>query len=193
MTLAADVHQYVTTCPACQQMKVFPARGARTLQPIPPSSIPWEEITADLIVELPQSQGFNAIFIVVDHFTKHAHFIPTTLNLSAEGATKIFHDRVWTQHGWPKKIIMDRGTQFTVKFAIAVNKSIGIQTALSIAYHLQTNGQTEHINQDLEQYLCLYTNYMQDDWSDWLAPAKFAYNNHEHSSTKSSRFFLEYG
>ena len=88
-------------------MKVFPAKGARTLQLIPPSSVPWEEITANLIVELPHSQGFNVIFIVVDHFTKHAHFIPTTSNLSAEGATKIFCDRVWTQHRWLKKIITD--------------------------------------------------------------------------------------
>jgi hypothetical protein len=64
---------------------------------------------------------------------------------------------------------------------------------LSTAYHPQTDGQTERVNQELEQYLRLYTNFMQTDWYDWLAPAEFAYNNRVHSSTGYSPFYLEYG
>jgi hypothetical protein len=73
----------------------------------PPSSEPWKEITADLIIELPPSQGFNAILVVVNHFMKQAHFILTTSNLSAEGAAKLFRDNIWKDHGWPQKIITD--------------------------------------------------------------------------------------
>jgi hypothetical protein len=129
----------------------------------------------------------------VDRFTKRAHFIPTTTTLTAEGAARLFRDHVWKDHGWPKKIITDRGTQFAAKFAQALNTLLGIKSALSTAYHPQTDGQTERLNQELEQYLRLYTNYMQTDWYDWLSPAEFAYNNHVHSSTHFSPFFLEYG
>jgi hypothetical protein len=83
--------------------------------------------------------------------------------------------------------------QFVARFSHALNHLLGIETALSTAYHPQTDGRTEKINQELEQYLQLYTNFMQDDWADWLATAEFVYNNCEHSATGHSPFFLEYG
>ena len=70
---------------------------------------PWEEITADFIVKLPLSQGYDSIFVIVDHFTKRAHFIPTTSTISAEGTSRLFRDNVWKHHRWPKKIISDHG------------------------------------------------------------------------------------
>ena len=161
--------------------------------PIPPPSNPWEEITADLIVELPRSNEYDAILVIVDRFTKHAYFVPTTGKLSAEGCARLFRDHVWKNHGWPKKIITDRGSQFAAKFTITLNELLGIKSALSTAYHPQTDGQTERTNQELEQYLRLYTNFMQSDWSDWLSTAEFAYNNRQHSSTGHSPFYLEYG
>jgi len=192
-TLRSDVSDFVKSCPQCQQTKIFPSRPTGTLQPLPPPSEAWEEISADLIVELPNSNGYDAVFVVVDRFTKRAHFIPTFTTLAASGAARLFRDHVWTQHGWPKKIISDRGQQFAAKFTLELNKLLGIQTALSTAYHPQTDGQTERTNQELEQYLWVYTNFMQDDWSDWLSTAEFAYNNRVHSSTGFSPFFLEYG
>jgi hypothetical protein len=192
-TLRQDVISFVKSCPHCQQTKTFPSRPSGALQPLPPPSEAWEEITADLIVELPLSNGFDSIFVVVDRFTKRAHFIPTFTTLSASGAAKLFRDHVWTQHGWPKKIVSDRGQQFAAKFTLELNRLLGVQTALSTAYHPQTDGQTERTNQELEQYLRLYTNFMQDDWSDWLSTTEFAYNNRVHSTTGFSPFFLEYG
>jgi hypothetical protein len=73
-----------------------------------------------------------------------------------------------------------------------LNQLLGMETALSMAYHPQTDSQTEWINQELEQYLHLYINHMQTDWADWLPIAKFAYNNWEHSATGFSPFYLEY-
>jgi hypothetical protein len=143
-------------------------------------------------VHLPKSNGYDAIFVVVNRFTKCAHFFPTFTSLAASGAAKLFSNHVWTQHGWPKKIVSDRGQQFAAKFTLELNKLLGIQMALSTVYHLQMDGQTEHTNQELEQYLHLYTNFMQDNWSDWLSTAEFAYNNQVHSTTGYSPFFLEY-
>jgi hypothetical protein len=76
---------------------------------------------------------------------------------------------------------------------IKLNKVIGTQSALSTAYHPQTDGQTERTNQEIEQYLRVYISLAQDDWVEWLASGEFAYNNWEHTSTKQSPFFLEYG
>jgi hypothetical protein len=148
---------------------------------------------ADFIVELPESQGYNAILVAADRHTKRAHFVPSVSAVSAEGMARLFQDHVWKHHGWAQKIITDRGTQFTAKFTRALNQLLGMETALSMAYHPQMDGQTEWLNQELEQYLQLYVNHMQTDWADWLPVAVFAYNNCEHSATGFSPFFLEYG
>jgi hypothetical protein len=192
-SLHRDVSTFIASCPDCQRTKILRSRPIGLLHPLPPASTAWEEITADFITQLPLSLGFDAIFVVVDRFTKRAHFIPTTSALSAEGAARLFRDHIWKSHGWPKKIISDRGTQFAAKFTAELNKLLGIDTALSTAYHPQTDGQTERTNQELEQYLRLYTNFMQSDWSEWLSQAEFSYNNRLHSSTGFSPFYLEYG
>jgi hypothetical protein len=147
----------------------------------------------DFITQLPLSQGYDMILVVTDQFSKHAHFMATTSNISAEGNAQLFHDNVWKHHGWMQKIITDQGTQFVAKFTWALNDFLGVETALSTAYHPQMDGQTEWINQELEQYLQLYTNFMQSDWVEWLSSAKFAYNNHPHSAIGQSPFFLKYG
>jgi hypothetical protein len=83
--------------------------------------------------------------------------------------------------------------QFATKFTCTLNQLLRIETALSTAYHPQTDGQMEQINQELEQYLHLYVNHMQTDWANWLPIAKFAYNNQGHSAISFSPFYLEYG
>ena len=71
-------------------------------------------------------------------------------------------------------------------------KVLYIEGNPSIAYYSQTNSQTEYINQEIEQYLCLYVNYRQSDQTEWLAIAEFVYNNREHSVTKFSLFYVNY-
>jgi RNase H-like domain found in reverse transcriptase/Integrase zinc binding domain/Chromo (CHRromatin Organisation MOdifier) domain len=192
-SLCRNVTDFVKSCPTCQQTKLYPSKLAGLLQPLPLPNEAWEEITTDLIIKLPLSHGFDAILVVVDRLTKCAHFIPTYTALTASGTAKLFRDHVWLHHGWPKKIITGWGQQFAAKFIIELNRLLGIETALSTAYHPETDGQMEWTNQELEQYLHLYTNFMQDDWSEWLSQAEFAYNNCSHSSTCYSPFFLNYG
>ena len=89
-------------------------------------------------------------------------------------------------------MISDRGPQFVTGLTRELNKMLGIETKLSIAYHLQTDGQMERTNQELEQYLRMYVNHRQSNWSEWLATAEFAFNNKIHTAMKSSPFKVNY-
>ena len=113
-----------------------------------------------------------------------AHFIATTEKTSAEGLAKLFQDHVWKLHRLPESIISDRGVQFAAGMMKEVNNLLGIQTKLSTAYHPQTDGQTERINQELEQYLRVFIDHRQEQWLDWLGTAEFAYNNKIHAAIK---------
>jgi len=105
-----------------------------------------QRLPPHFITKLPLAQGYNAILVVCDHFSKMAHFITTTEKTSAEGLARLFQDHVWKLHGLSESIILDRGVQFAVGMMKEVNNLLGIQTKLLMAYHLQTDGQTERIN-----------------------------------------------
>ena len=100
---------------------------------------------------------------------------------------------MWKLHGLLESIISDRGPQFAAGLTKELNKILGIETKLSMAYHPQTDGQTERTNQELEQYLRMYVNHRQNNWSEWLATAEFAFNNKVHTVTKTSLFQVNYG
>jgi hypothetical protein len=91
------------------------------------------------------------------------------------------------------QIISDRGTQFAAEIFQEWCNLLGIESSMSTAYHPQTDGQTERVNQTLEQYLRCYGDELQDDWAEHLCSAEFAYNNAAHEGTKASPFYLEYG
>jgi len=90
---------------------------------------------------------------------KMAYFMPTIEKTSAEGVVRLFQDNIWKLHGLPESIIMDRGAQFVAGMMRELNHMLEIDMKLSTAYHLQTDGQTERINQDLEQYLRIFIDY----------------------------------
>jgi len=160
-----------------------------------PNSIlekPWTHISTDFITKLPLAQGYDAILVVVDRLTKMVHFIPTTEKTTAEGLARLFRDNVWKLHGLPESIISDRGPQFTAGLMQELNEMLGIKSKLSTVFHPQTDGQTERVNQELEQYLRMFINHRQEQWPEWLGTAKFAYNNKVHSSTRMSPFKANY-
>ena len=105
----------------------------------------------------------------------------------------LFLRYVFTKHGTPSNIISDRGKHFTSGFWISLCEILGIKGNLSTAYHPKTDGQTERVNQILEQYLRIYINYQQDDWAHLLPLAEFAYNNTAHSATQVTPFFVNKG
>ena len=95
--------------------------------------------------------------------------IPTNMDLMAYGAARLFRDHMWSKHGLPKKVISDRGPQFAAQFMKDLHKLMGVTANILTVYHPQTDRQTEHINQEIEQYLQIFINYRQSDWADWLA------------------------
>jgi len=161
-----------------------------------PNSIPerpWTHILADFITKLPLAQGYDSILVVVDRLTKIVHFIPTTEKTSVEGLARLFRDNVWKLHGLPESIISDRGPQFAAGLMRELNEMLGIKSKLSTAFHPQTDGQTERVNQELKQYLRMFIDHRQEQWPEWLGTAEFAYNNKAHSSTRMSPFKANYG
>jgi len=121
------------------------------------------------------------------------HFVATTEGTSAEGLARLFWDNVWKLHGLPESVVSDRGPQFAVELTKELNRMLGIKTKLSTAFHPQTDGQTERMNQELEQYLQFFIEHRQKDWLEWLAAAEFAINNKVHMATKISPFMANYG
>ena len=109
------VKQYVTGCDICQRMKNKPQQPFGPLMPNKVPNEPWEVITTDLITQLPESQGYNAICVVVDRLTKRAHFYPITNEFSAKDLSQLLYERVYPFHGLPLQIISDRGTQFAAE------------------------------------------------------------------------------
>jgi len=148
----------------------------------------WTHISVNFITKLPLAQGYDSILVVVDQFTKMAHFVPTTEKTMAEGLARLFRDNVWWLHGLPESIISDRGPQFVAGLMRELNEMLGIKTKLLTAFHPQTDGQTERMNQELEQYLHMFVDHRQEQWPEWLGTAEFAYNNKAHSGTKISPF-----
>jgi len=144
----------------------------------------------DFIEGLPLS---DMILVVVCHLTKMALFIPTSHNIDAEDLVHIFLSQVFSKHGTPTDIVSDWGKHFISRFWQSLCQLLGIKANLSTAYHPETDGQTEHVNQILEQYLQVYVNYQQDDWVNLLPLAEFAYNNTLHSVTMVTLFFTNKG
>jgi hypothetical protein len=119
-------------------------------------SYPWEIISTDLIGELPE---------YACRLTKMIRVIATHVELNSEGAAVDFHDKVFRYYSLPHKIISDCGPQFVSKFTKALYKLLGITGNPSTAYHPQTDRQTERVNQEIEQYLRIFVNHHQNDWS----------------------------
>jgi len=191
--ITKEVGRYVEECNACQRYKNQSEAPAGKLMPNAIPEKPWSHISADFITKLPLAQGYEAILVVCDCFSKMAHFIATTEKTLAEGLAKLFWDYVWKLHGLPESIISDRGVQFVMGMMKELNNLLEIQTKLSTAYHPQMDGQTERINQELEQYLRVFIDHRQEQWPDWLGTVEFTYNNKVHTATKTSLFKANYG
>ena len=187
------VNKYVSSCDQCNRCKPVRHKPYGQLQPLPIPKSPWTSISMDFIVSLPKSGEFTAILVIVDRLTKMAHFIPTINEVDAPMTAKLFLENIYKLHGLPNDIISDRGSIFTSNFWKELMNLIMIKTNMSTAFHPQSDGQTERVNQILEQYLRLYCDHLQDNWSELLPLAEFAYNNIQHSTTKISPFYANYG
>jgi len=110
-------------------------------------------------MKLPLAQGYDSILVVVDRFTKMAHFIPIMERTSVKGLARLFRNNIWKLHRLPDSIISDRGLQFAMGIMRELNCMLGIETKLSTAFYPQIDSQTERMNQELEQYLYMFIDH----------------------------------
>ncbi|WVZ91013.1 hypothetical protein U9M48_037246 [Paspalum notatum var. saurae] len=189
-----EVAEYVALCDVCQRVKAEHQKPAGLLQPLKIPEWKWEEIGMDFIVGLPRTQsGFDSIWVVVDRLTKVAHFIPVKTTYSGAKLAELYMSRIVCLHGVPKKIVSDRGTQFTSHFWKRLHESMGTKLNFSSAYHPQTDGQTERTNQILEDMLRACAIQYGTSWDKSLPYAEFSYNNSYQASIKMSPFRALYG
>jgi len=145
------------------------------------------------VVELPESSGHDAVMTVMNAVSKRVHFIPMYTTATAEGAARLFLHHVWKLHGLLKRIVSNRGPQFVALFTKELYRLLGIQISSFTAWHPQMDGQTERVNQELDQFLRLFVNEQQDNWYDLLPITEFQHNNHVHSATQQPPFLLDTG
>ena len=158
-----NVKRYVQGCFKCQQNKVQHMKRTRELYPLKTPEGPWKEISIDIIGPLPKLNRKDTIVVIMDRFTKMIWLKATTINVSLEEIAKIYHDKIWKLYGVPRTILSDRGPQFASRFMKELMKALRTKWMLSTAYHLQTDEQTEQINQEIGTFLRHYINYQQDN------------------------------
>ena len=193
--VGADVHTYVRTCPSCQKNKPGNAKPIGLLRPLPIPTEKWEQVSLDLITQLPacKGSGYDTIVTFVDRLTKMIHLAPTHTTVTAEGVADIFMNTVFRHHGMPRVMVSDRDSKFTSDFWRALFKYTGTRLNMSTAYHPQTDGQTERANRTIEDMLRACVSPHHDDWDQHLVAIEFAYNNSIQASTGYTPFYLNYG
>ena len=187
------VKDYVKSCTICARAKVPRHKPYGLLKQLPIPEKPWNSISMDFIEQLPDSSGFTAILVVIDRLSKQAIFIPTYDTITSPDLARLFLLHVFSKHGVPSHVTSDRGTEFVSHFFRSLGKALDMTLHFTSGYHPEGDGQTERANQTLEQYLRIYCNYQQDNWSELLPLAEFAYNNAPSATTGVSPFFANKG
>jgi hypothetical protein len=131
--------------------------------------------------------------VIVDRFTKQSLFIPMYDTITSVMLAKLFILHIFSKHGVPSHVTSDRGSEFVSSFFRSLGKALNMELHFTSGYHPEGDRQTEKMNQTLEQYLCVYCNYQQDNWADLLPIAEFAYNNAPNATTGISLFFANKG
>jgi hypothetical protein len=148
----------------------------------------------DFIVGLPRiAKGFDSIWVIIDRLTKIAHFLPVKIKYTVATYAELYIAHILSLHGVPKIMVSDRGPQFVSKFWEELHKALGTKLLHSSAYHPQTSGQTERVNQILEDMLWAGFLEFSQKWDDCLPLAEFSYNNSYQESIKMAPFEALYG
>lgn len=187
------VQEFVKACDTCQRQKYAATTPSGLLQPLPIPVLVWSEISMDFITNLPKSNGYEAILVVVDRLSKYSHFIPLKHPFTARSIAFIFVKEVVRLHGVPESILSDRDPLFVSIFWKELFKLIGTVLKMSSAYHPQTDGQTEVVNRCLEAYLRCFISDQPKSWAHWIPWAELWYNTSFHISTGFTPFEVVYG
>jgi transposase InsO family protein len=184
-----DIAEYIAKCDLCSRVIAKHQKPVGLLQPLKVRDRKWDQIGMDFITGLPRTKlGYDSIWVVVDHLTKIAHFILVKTTYTSAKLVDIYMKRIVWLHGVPKSIVSDRGTQFTSHFWKQLHESLGTRLEFSTTFHPQTDGQTERINQILEDMLRACALDYGSSWDDNLPYAEFSYNNSYQASIEMAPF-----
>ncbi|KAA0047001.1 ty3-gypsy retrotransposon protein [Cucumis melo var. makuwa] len=173
-----EVAEFVSRCLVCQQVKAPRQKPAGLLQPLSIPEWKWENVSMDFITGLPRTlRGFTVIWVVVDRLTKSAHFVPGKSIYTASKWAQLYMSEIVRLHGVPVSIVSDRDARFTSKFWKGLQTAMGTRLDFSTAFHPQTDGQTERLNQVLEDMLRACALEFPGSWDSHLHLMEFAYNN----------------
>jgi len=183
---------FVRSCPECQQNKASRHQpyGLSLLLEVPYA--PWQSIAMDFITDLPLSDEYDQLWVIIDRFTKIAHFIPLQEKTVADLA-KTFAREIWKYHRFPADIVSDWDSQFTSETWKGFLGLLRIRPRMSTAFHPQTDRQTERLNQTIEAYLRAFISREQNNWASLLPTAEFSYNNSITMGNGITPFYANYG
>ncbi|ESK82138.1 reverse transcriptase-rnase h-integrase [Moniliophthora roreri MCA 2997] len=194
--MAKFIRSFVDGCVTCQQSKINTHPMKTPIQPIKatPNSFPFQICMMDLITDLPECNGMDAILVVVDHSsTKGVIFTPCTKTTDATKIAELLIQHLYKRFGLPDCIISDRDPRFAAEVFQEMGRQLSIKHSMSTAFHPQTDGETERVNQEIEVYLRAFCSKEQTRWKEYLPLAEFAHNNRTHSVLKKSPFFIMMG
>jgi hypothetical protein len=181
---------FVRSCPECQRNKASQHHPYRLLSPLELPYTPWQSIAMHFITDLPLCNGCDQLWVIVDRFTKMAHFLPLPKECkTASDLAIVFACEVWRHHGLPMDIISNRDSCFTSEVWKEFLRLSGIRPQMSTPFHSQTDGQTERLNQTIETYLRSFVTTEQNDWLSLLPIAELPYHNFSTVGTGLSPFY----
>src|SRR5882724_7565255 len=191
--LLVFVKDYCKSCTICSRTKPVHHKPYRLLKQLLILVKPWNSISMDFIEKLPSSSSYTSILVIVDCLSKQSLFILTHDTITSPQLAQLFILHVFSKHGVPSHITSDRGTEFISHLFWSLGTALDMKLHFTSGYHPEGDGQTKLTNQTLEQYLQVYCNYQQDNWSELLPLAEFAYNNTPSATTGITPFFANKG
>nr|GEX51560.1 putative reverse transcriptase domain-containing protein [Tanacetum cinerariifolium] len=193
-SMKRDIAMYVSKCLTCLKVKAEHQRPSGLLQQPEIPEWKWDNTTMDFIVKLPRMKsGHDTIWVLVKRLIKSAHFLATHEDYIMGKLARLYIDEIVALHGVPVSIILDRDGRFTSRFWKTLQKALGTRLDMSMAYHHQTDGQSERTIQTLKDMLRAYVIDFGGSWDVHLPLAEFSYNNSYHSSIRCAPFEALYG
>jgi transposase InsO family protein len=190
--MSYQIRRFCRNCDACGRNKIWRDQKSGLLQPLPVPDRFFQEISMDFIVDLPESEGCRYLWVIKDRLSKIV-VLEAMPSMKAEDCAQRLMECWVRHHGLPRAITSDRGTNWTGTFWKRFCMLSGVSQRLSSAYHPQTDGGPERMNQEIQAYLRNFINYAQADWKKWLPAAQLAINGRYHSVIGASPFFVTHG
>jgi len=190
------VKNYIAGCAICQQMKINTHPSSPGLIPIKgqKETKPFSQVTSDFIIDLPKSNGFDSLMVMVDHgATKRVISIPCNKMINATLMAQNYIDHVYRCFGLPDSFLSDHGPQFFLQVFREMAQLLGIKTLRTTVYHPQTDGETERVNQELKIYFQVFCSNNPKMWKLLNSLMEFSHNQKVHSTTKQNPFYLMMG